>query len=580
MSAATYLRSFKAATNLIAKLGEANAYMIWAIGLYLEEPDLEALASEALTDGNDDKKVDFIYLDRDNRKLIVAQGYYSTNARSLKDVAPANKASDLNTASAWLFSGDISTLPDNLKNAISEFRKSFDLGEIEQIDFVYVHNLSESVNVERELKTVAGHIKSAIGLNSPISVTYKELGWSTTQTLFASQKSHITVKDLISVPYSEFLKQDAPGWQAFILSVPGKWLHELFAKHGESLFSANYRGFLGITKRRTINNAIRDSAERFEQDFWVYNNGITILTNNIDIVRKTITISGISVINGAQTTGSLGSIDSLKHPMDDVKVLCRIIRCDDPAKISSIVKYNNTQNAITTWDQYSGDTEQIRIAEEFNQLGHTYIKKQGFRPGGNLDEIGIEDVAQSLISFKGRYGDANAGKNNIFISPPLYKLAFEGKKARHILFVYCMARAIDDRRLSLKNKVGVQPLIDIEQKQLNLLRNLRFKYFLISLFPSMLEPILDWPVDNDMVAFNPVASKKENHSIISLVALCVPIVNKILSIVVSQIKPDRLNELIQDEAEVKLLKNTASALLMDMEATPSIEEFKKMVSAS
>ena len=46
--------------------------LVWAMSLYLEEPDREALASEALTDGPDDKKIDFIQYDPDHRRVVRA----------------------------------------------------------------------------------------------------------------------------------------------------------------------------------------------------------------------------------------------------------------------------------------------------------------------------------------------------------------------------------------------------------------------------------------------------------------------------------------------------------------------------
>ena len=55
-----YLAAFTSSTALIKSLGIGNAHLIWAMGLYMEEPDLEALASEGLTDGSNDKKIDFI----------------------------------------------------------------------------------------------------------------------------------------------------------------------------------------------------------------------------------------------------------------------------------------------------------------------------------------------------------------------------------------------------------------------------------------------------------------------------------------------------------------------------------------
>jgi hypothetical protein len=86
------------------------------------------------------------------------------------------------------------------------------------------------------------------------------------------------VKDEIFCPAPVAFTEVGPKWTAAITSVPGSWLHELYAKHSDRLFSANYRGFLGITRRRRINTGIRQSAELKPDDFWVFNNGITLLT--------------------------------------------------------------------------------------------------------------------------------------------------------------------------------------------------------------------------------------------------------------------------------------------------------------
>jgi aryl-alcohol dehydrogenase-like predicted oxidoreductase len=78
------------------------------------------------------------------------------------DSAPDNKASDLNTACAWLLSGNLSTVPEKLKSIIEECRLSISSGEIDSIDLLYIHNLPESINVARELQTVEDHLRSSL----------------------------------------------------------------------------------------------------------------------------------------------------------------------------------------------------------------------------------------------------------------------------------------------------------------------------------------------------------------------------------------------------------------------------------
>ena len=56
----THTNAFKTQTELIAQFGEGNAHLIWVLSMYLDFPDVIQLGSESLTDGSDDKKIDFI----------------------------------------------------------------------------------------------------------------------------------------------------------------------------------------------------------------------------------------------------------------------------------------------------------------------------------------------------------------------------------------------------------------------------------------------------------------------------------------------------------------------------------------
>lgn len=570
-----YKDAFHANSSLIKSLGEGNAHLIWAMALYLEEPDFEALAAEALTDGPDDKKVDFIYLDRDAKRIVFAQGYYGNGK---KDSAPANKASDLNTAAAWLFSGDINQVPEQLRAAFEDCRAALREGEVDAIELLYVHNFPESVNVTKELHTTAQHLRKLLGEGPTVTIASRELGASTIENLFASQESHIEVKDEITCPAKVEFSETGPKWKASVLSVPGIWLHELYSKYGDALFSANYRGFLGITRRRRINTGIRHSAELQAKDFWVFNNGITLLTLGRNPSKDVTRLTGISIINGAQTTGSIGSVDLRRNDLKEVKVLCRIIQCTDPQTISDIVKYNNTQNEIATWDQYSNDAEQNRLATEFAELGHTYIRKRGFRPKG--DQVGIEEVAQPLLAFHGRYQDATRGKNQTFERKPLYANAFEGKKARHILFVYTLARAIDERRIELKKKSTACKIIKIEEEQLALLRNLRFKQFFIAVVAKCLEPVVERKIDVYTVAFSPDAAKASNNSLLDLVARWTPVVEAVLAFIATKVSPTDFTQRMSEDVFLDEVAKYVSALLYASKASVQHTDFAKLVSDS
>lgn len=549
----SHLDSFKTNTALIEKFGEGNAHLLWVLSMYIDFPDKFQLGSESLTDGTDDKKIDFIKIDRDLNKIVFAQGYYSSKKN---DSAPANKASDLNTAAAWLFSGDTKDIPSPLREIIIECRDALSQGEIEQIDLLYVHNLPESVSVSKELATAASYISLSLPTESNIKIIYKELGLENTEKLFAEIESSIVVMEKIECPSKIMFSEVGPKWKSHVLTVPGVWLRNIFNSYGDNLFSANYRGFLGVSKRRKINSGIKSTAEKSPSNFWVYNNGITILTTKVETEKGKDFLVGMSIINGAQTTGSIGSLDN-KIDLSEVKVLTRIIECSESETISEIVKYNNTQNKITTWDKFSNSPEQKRIAEEFVALGHEYSLKRGFSASSN---IGIENVIQPLIALEGQYTEANGGKNGVFESDKMYRLAFEDKKARHILFAFSIGRAIDERRIELKNKKNTNSIIPIEDNQLTLLRNLRFKYFLISVIGKCLPVILGKNIDIGQIGLTPEYANHKNKTLNDIIAELIPLVNVILTYTSSSISKD-FSEVIREDNILDKISNQVSSII-------------------
>lgn len=466
-----HLTEFNKHTALQEKYG-SNAYMLWVLGLYLDESDLDSLASRSLTDGSNDKCIDFIEIDKAGQKIIIAQGYFSEKTA---DKAPAKKASDLTIAASWLANGNenAQTLSEHVRVRAIECRTALNSEEIEQIDLLYIHNRPESLNTQEEIDTCARTAQKLFD-KYEVPVICKEIGLREAETLYLERSSQILIDDDIKIDGNQLGSHSTDGWDAHIYTVKGNWLRDLFKKYDDRLFSANYRGFLGISKRKKINSSIKSTAERQPSDFWVFNNGITLLTKEIIKEGRTTKLRGISIINGAQTTGSLGSVDP-KIDLSKVSVMCRVVVCKNPEKIDDIVKYNNTQNRITTWDQYANDEVQSVIRKQFSDLGFNYSMKRGFESADAT--IGIEKAAQPVLSFNGFYVDAIRSKNSIFESPEIYRRAFSDRSARHILLAYCFARSIDEVKRTLQSK---PERTENESKQLALFNHLSFRQFLLA----------------------------------------------------------------------------------------------------
>ena len=70
--------SFKAAFDSDTEVhnNEDNALLLFALALHLRVEDVKELAAEGFTDGGNDKKVDFCFLDVAEGRVVIAQSYF------------------------------------------------------------------------------------------------------------------------------------------------------------------------------------------------------------------------------------------------------------------------------------------------------------------------------------------------------------------------------------------------------------------------------------------------------------------------------------------------------------------------
>ena len=136
-----------------------DAIGLFALGLKFGIDDMEAVGTEIITGSGDDKKCDLVYLDKEEGRCVVAQCYVSKRVRP---AAPANKASDLNTAITWLLATPIEKLPERLKSSAAEIREEINTDKLREFNIWYVHNLPESRNVSDELNAVEHSANAAI----------------------------------------------------------------------------------------------------------------------------------------------------------------------------------------------------------------------------------------------------------------------------------------------------------------------------------------------------------------------------------------------------------------------------------
>lgn len=114
------------------------------------------------------------------------------------------------------------------------------------------------------------------------------------------------------------------------------------------------------------------------ENFWFYNNGITIIANDISIITKDnktfFQLKNFSIINGAQTTSTFSNYlkeaiinkdDDKQEKLKKVFVAARLVQTGTNKELKrNITIYNNTQNPISSRDMVANNEEQLQLQKK------------------------------------------------------------------------------------------------------------------------------------------------------------------------------------------------------------------------
>lgn len=189
----------------------------------------------------------------------------------------------------------------------------------------------------------------------------------------------------------------------------------------------NVRGFVGKTR---FNNNIENTLDEDPKKFFYYNNGITIVADDIQVeetnLRKKfkLIIKNLQVINGGQTLRTIHNFHTknngvFSEAFSQARIMVRLFKVNHDDLKSCIAEYNNSQNSISQRDLKSLRKEQIQLEEYLGQNGILYERKRGDTgiKDSNYDTIiGMELMGQILLSVSGFPEQISNKKREIFNS--------------------------------------------------------------------------------------------------------------------------------------------------------------------
>lgn len=460
MSDNNFFENFASRTDLQEKFGD-NALLLVAAEMRLGIDDIDAFAIEYLTDGFHDKKCDLVCLTPEKEKLIIAQGYYTNKE---KRSAPANKATDLIAATKWLFSGELEpTANETLYNIAQEVRNLLNNQVIKEVEIWYVHNLNESPAVFSEIQQAANNAKDVLNSNFDLNINIKpiEIGKKTLENDYNRLNTSIYVSSEYEFSINGGFELNQDSWSTYITAISFEDIVNIWGDFDTNLLSPNIRDYLGVIQRETnINNKIAETIATEPENFAIYNNGITVLVNDYraSTDSKSIKVSGIGIVNGGQTTGTIGTSNGKNG-----QVIARFIKSNDQNLLEKIVRYNNTQNNVKPADFRSSDATQKRLIENFKEVYNNKIIYTGARRGGAGKSVRRSSaqkrktlidttVAQSLAAFHLQPNLAYNKTKMIWEDDQVYVQFFNNETTPgHILFTYSLLKAVEEYKKKLKD---------------------------------------------------------------------------------------------------------------------------------
>ena len=376
---------------------------------HLGGADDEAAAA-SVCDSSTDGGIDAIYVNRNDKTLVVVQSKFNQSGGSTWNVTDflrfKNACEQLQQAEYHRFDILLQAKASEIEFALNSYDFTF--------KFVMVHTGKRGAATEilGDMQSWQNDLNEAACVSDE-STPDNELPFqvhlvSAEDLVEWLRHQHSSTVDLNDVEIGEYGRIDAP-MNAFYGVVGGDQIFEWWQEHSSKLFTKNIRNLLGKTD---VNESIRDTALNSPENFWFYNNGITVLVRsaqphrrNNDRERSTgrFSFKDVSVINGAQTVSSIGHIGTLNNErLVDIKVHVRFIlipQSSDEEFVNSITRANNHQNRVLGRDFASQHQEQLRLRDELVVEGYTYQLLRGSSNDGER-VIDIDEALDGLACLK------------------------------------------------------------------------------------------------------------------------------------------------------------------------------------
>lgn len=279
---------------------------------------------------------------------------------------------------AYSFITDAKYLTDNLEESSPAYGLAYDIIH----KYHNIRKYSVFLITDYSMSKTIKNIENDIYNNIPVEFHIIDINRIFEYNMSQNQREELDI-NLIELSDNNhgipcLFAGQSDNYTAYLCSIPGIMLAKIYNKFGSRLLEGNVRSFLQ-TKGK-VNKGIRTTILNNPEMFFAYNNGITVTASDITIDNENgnnyiKTIKGMQIVNGGQTTASLGSAllnDKKENSEEQIKKIFVPMKLSIVSKeksleiIPEISKYANSQNKVSDADLGANHPFQIRV-EEFSR---------------------------------------------------------------------------------------------------------------------------------------------------------------------------------------------------------------------
>ena len=366
---------------------------------------------EDVTDGPDDKQIDAMVVDDDATTVYVIQGKFvgkgSVDAEPLREVL-----------ASWIQLKNLVQLQETgnqkLKRRLAEVATAFEDDYSVAFELIITGELTGSASAD------LARFQEELADSDDFSAEFHVVDSDELKRRYdiALERENPLISHRIELDSGKYMTMDIGGTNCVIAAVPLKDCIKFPGIKDGTLFQKNVRQSLGLNNR--VNKGIKGSIYgKRHQDFFFYHNGITAICNKLYISEGTLTVRGLSVVNGCQSLNTILSCSEKVKELDDAFVMMRFYEIPERQRADQISISTNSQSAVKPRDLRSNDRRVLslkRSYEERYREGYFITKRGEEAPADKNNSLVVDllDLGKYMISWHSQRPNISYSENRIF----------------------------------------------------------------------------------------------------------------------------------------------------------------------